>query len=90
MARNFLIDLAKLMDTDAIILVNTDCSNFTFAQQDMICSYVNDLGGGLVMTGGPSPFGAGGWIGSPVAEILPVDLDPPQKKQLTERCACFD
>jgi len=34
------------------------------------------------MVGGPQAFGAGGWIGSPVAEVLPVDLDPPQKKQL--------
>ena len=82
LAAEFPEDLARLMDTDAIVLVNTDCSNFTFAQQDMLCSYVNDLGGGLVMTGGPNSFGAGGWIGSPVAEILPVDLDPPQKKQL--------
>ena len=82
MTPTFPEDLANLMDTDAIILVNTDCSNFTFAQQEMICRYVNDLGGGLIMTGGPNSFGAGGWIGSPVAEILPVDLDPPQKKQL--------
>lgn len=82
MAAEFPDSLSSLMDTDAVILVNTDCGNFTFAQQEIICSYVNDLGGGLVMTGGPSSFGAGGWIGSPVAEILPVDLDPPQKKQL--------
>ena len=34
------------------------------------------------MVGGPKSFGAGGWIGSPVADILPVDLDPPQKKQM--------
>ncbi|MCK5176028.1 MAG: VWA domain-containing protein, partial [Planctomycetes bacterium] len=75
-------NLARLMDTDAIILVNTDCSNFTFAQQEMLSRYVTDLGGGLVMTGGPQSFGAGGWIGSPVADILPIDLDPPQKKQM--------
>jgi uncharacterized membrane protein len=75
-------NLAKLMDTDAVILVNTDCSNFTFRQQEMLCRYVTDLGGGLVMVGGPQAFGAGGWIGSPIAEILPIDLDPPQKKQL--------
>ena len=75
-------NLARLMDTDAVILVDTDCSSFTFQQQDMICSYVTELGGGLVMTGGPNAFGAGGWIGSPVAEILPVDLDPSQKKEL--------
>jgi uncharacterized membrane protein len=82
MAPEFPDNLSKLMDTDAIILVNVDSSNFSFAQHDMICSYVNDLGGGLVMTGGPHSFGAGGWIGSSVADILPVDLDPPQKKQL--------
>lgn len=75
-------NLAMLLDTDAVVLVDVDCGSLTFAQQEMLCRYVNDLGGGLVMTGGPNSFGAGGWIGSPVAEILPVDLDPPQKKQL--------
>jgi uncharacterized membrane protein len=75
-------DLALLVDTDAIVLVNVDCGSLTFQQQEMLCRYVNDLGGGLVMTGGPNAFGAGGWISSPVAQILPVDLDPPQKKQL--------
>jgi len=75
-------DLAGLMDSDSIILANTNCSNFTYHQQEMFCRYVTELGGGLIMTGGPDSFGAGGWIGSPVAEILPVDPDPPQKKQL--------
>ena len=75
-------NLSMLMGTDAVILVNTGCGNFTYQQQEMLCRYVNDLGGGLIMAGGPQSFGAGGWIGSPVAEILPVDLDPPQKKQL--------
>lgn len=74
--------LSLLMDTDAVILVNTGCGEFSFQQQEMLCRYVTDLGGGLIMVGGPQSFGAGGWIGSPVAEILPVDLDPPQKKQM--------
>jgi len=81
-AAEFPDNLVKLMDTDAVILANTDVSNFSFQQQEMFCRYVTDLGGGLIMVGGPKSFGAGGWIGSPVAEILPVDLDPPQKKQL--------
>ena len=82
LAAEFPDNLARLMDTDAIILVNTDCANFTYQQQEMLCRYVTDLGGGLIMVGGPQSFGAGGWIGSPLAEFLPVDLDPPQKKQL--------
>ncbi len=81
-ANNFPDNLTRLMDTDAVLLVNTDCSKFTFQQQEILCRYVTDLGGGLVMVGGPEAFGAGGWIGSPVAKILPVDLDPPQKKQM--------
>ncbi len=81
-AADLMDDLALLMDTDAVVLVDVDCASLTYEQQEMLCRYVNDLGGGLVMVGGPNAFGAGGWIGSPVAEILPVDLDPPQKKQL--------
>ena len=73
---------AMLMDTDVVILANTDSSNFTYQQQEMLAKYVTDMGGGLIMTGGPQSFGAGGWIGSPVAEILPVDCDPPQKKEM--------
>jgi uncharacterized membrane protein len=82
LAAEFPDNLARLMDTDAIILVNTDCASFTYQQQEMLKRYVTDLGGGLIMVGGPQSFGAGGWIGSPLAEVLPVDLDPPQKKQL--------
>jgi len=36
-AADFPDNLAKLMDTDAVILVNTDGSNLTFHQQEMLC-----------------------------------------------------
>ncbi len=74
--------LNRLIDVDAVVLVDVDASQLTYQQMEMLNRYVTELGGGLVMVGGPHSFGAGGWIGSPVAEILPVDLDPPQKKQL--------
>lgn len=75
-------DLAGLTDCDAVVLANIDASALTFRQHEMLCRYVKELGGGLVMAGGPNAFGAGGWIGSPLAQALPVDLDPPQKKQM--------
>ncbi len=74
--------LSELMDTDCMVLADTENGNFSLQQQEMMCRYVTDMGGGLVMTGGPHSFGAGGWIGSPVASVLPVDLDPPQKQQM--------
>ena len=82
LAVDFPNNLVRLIDTDAVVLVDTDISNFTFAQQEMLAKYVTDLGGGLIMVGGPHSFGAGGWIGSPLADVLPVDLDPPQKREL--------
>jgi uncharacterized membrane protein len=74
--------LAELLDCDAIILANVDSPTFSYQQQEMLCRYVNEIGGGLVMVGGTTGFGAGGWIGSPLAEVMPVDMDPPQKKQM--------
>ncbi len=74
--------LPELLDTDAVVLVNTSASAFNEAQQELICHFVRELGGGLVMVGGPQAYGAGGWIGSSVAEVLPVDVDPPHKKQM--------
>lgn len=76
--------LVQLADCDAVVLVNVENAALTFQQQDMLHRYVTELGGGLVMVGGPRSFGAGGWIGSSLAEILPVDCDPPQKKQMPQ------
>ncbi|MFB3892775.1 MAG: glutamine amidotransferase [Phycisphaerae bacterium] len=90
-ASDFPTRLAELMDCDAIILANVNVGSDTlsYQQQEMICRYVTEIGGGLVMVGGDTTFGAGGWIGSPVADILPVDLDPPQKKQLPKGALCL-
>ncbi len=67
---------------DAVVLCNVPAYAFSEAQQVAIKQYVEDGGGGLVMTGGPDAFGAGGWIGSPVEDVLPVQLDPPQTRQM--------
>ena len=64
-ASNLPQDLAPLLGIDALVLINVDNSVLTYAQQEMLQRYVTDLGGGLIMIGGPESFGAGGWIGSP-------------------------
>lgn len=72
--------LIELGAYDAIVLVDTPAWEFTQKQQEELRAYVHDLGGGLVMVGGPQSFGAGGWIGSPLADAMPVKMDPPQKR----------
>lgn len=74
--------LAELQEFDAIVLMDVPAYAFDFAQQREMASYVRDAGGGLVMIGGVNSFGSGGWIGSPVAEVLPVLLEPPQKRNI--------
>ncbi|MCW5755031.1 MAG: VWA domain-containing protein [Phycisphaeraceae bacterium] len=74
--------LEELASFDAVVMVNQPADNFSQAQQEHLLRYIRDLGGGLVMIGGPSSFGAGSWIGSPLADALPVKLDPPQRREL--------
>jgi len=74
--------LAELGSYECVILVNVSRDEFSQQQQEELRSYVHDLGGGLVMIGGDESFGAGGWIGSTLAEALPIKLDPPQKREM--------
>jgi uncharacterized membrane protein len=74
--------LAEWSGFDAVVLFNQPASNFSQAQQHSMVRFVHDAGGGLLVIGGPDSYGAGGWIGSPLAAAMPVLLDPPQKRQM--------
>ncbi|MFG0274440.1 MAG: glutamine amidotransferase [Phycisphaerales bacterium] len=74
--------LEELTSYDGVVLVDVPADRFSFRQQDELRAYVHDLGGGLLVVGGENSYGAGGWIGSPLADALPVKLDPPQKREL--------
>ncbi len=82
-------DLARLQDYDAIILNNvphwrtpTSAAGLNDRQDALLASYVHDFGGGLIMIGGPDSFGAGGWQGSKIEQVMPVDFDIPAQRQL--------
>ena len=74
--------LTELNRYEAVIMLNQPSYNFSERQQEILRQYVHDSGGGLLMVGGPESFGAGGWIGSPLEDALPIQLDPPQKRQM--------
>jgi Ca-activated chloride channel family protein len=75
-------DILKFLDYDAVVLANIPADRFTEEQRKMLAAYVRDMGGGLVMTGGNEGFGAGGWLGSPVEEVMPLKFDLKQRKQM--------
>jgi hypothetical protein len=44
-------------------------------------SYVKDLGGGLVVVGGQTSYGVGGYFRTPLEEILPVEMQIKDEKR---------
>lgn len=73
-------ELADMMSYSTILLANVPAAAFTEDQHQAIAVYVKDLGSGLIMTGGDESFGAGGWIGSPVEDIMPVSFEIKHKR----------
>ncbi|MFI4916186.1 MAG: VWA domain-containing protein [Phycisphaerales bacterium JB060] len=77
-------DLVDFEAYDLVILEGVGADEISSSAQEMLATFVTELGGGLIMVGGQRSFGSGGWIGSPVEALLPVHLDLPQQVQTPE------
>lgn len=75
-------ELSEWMAFDAVVMVDQPASNYTVSQQQALRAAIEDAGVGLLVLGGPRSFGAGGWIGSDLAETFPIDPEPPQRREL--------
>ncbi|MDH5507384.1 MAG: VWA domain-containing protein, partial [Anaerolineae bacterium] len=67
-------DLASLSEYSSVVLVNVPARQLNQHQMEAVQSYVRDLGGGLVVIGGPSSYGVGGYFQTPLEETLPVEM----------------
>lgn len=76
------LDPFHLIEYSLVILSNVPANLVKEEEQAALMSYVRDVGGGLIMIGGDESFGAGGWMGSPIEEIMPVAFDVKSKKQI--------
>ena len=65
----------ELFDYKALIFGSVESSFFTYPQMEMVRDFVGKRGGGFLMLGGHSSFGAGLYQNTPIEEILPVWLD---------------
>jgi uncharacterized membrane protein len=75
----------ELFGYRAIILGSVEAASFTPDQLRMLADFVSKRGGGLLMLGGRRSFAEGGWAGTPVAEVLPVELaDSPRGQKQGE------
>lgn len=67
--------LAGLASYDAVALVNVPAGALPSGAMQLLPSYVQDLGRGLVMIGGDRSFGVGGYANTPIEKALPVDME---------------
>ena len=73
--------LADLQNFELIVLSNVPATALSMRQMQVMRSYVEDLGGGLVMIGGEQSFGLGGYYKTLIEEILPVRSDFEKRKR---------
>jgi uncharacterized membrane protein/Mg-chelatase subunit ChlD len=78
--------LAELQGYDCVVLANVprasggaeattrEATNFSDEQIAMLVRNTEQFGCGLVMIGGPTSFGAGGWANTELEKAMPVDF----------------
>lgn len=71
----------ELFSYRGLILGSIEAGAFTGDQLRMIADFVDKRGGGLLMLGGRRSFTEGGYAGTPVAEVLPVEVEGPAAKE---------
>ncbi len=67
---------AKELEKYDLVLVSDVPAHFLGAgQMNALETYVQQLGGGLIMAGGEDSFGSGGYQGTKIEQIMPVRFD---------------
>ncbi len=74
--------LEELVKYDAVVLANVDYDELGQDKTDMLDNYVKSMGRGLLVTGGDNSYALGGYLGTKLEEILPVDMDLSKKKEI--------
>lgn len=73
--------LDQLSGYDGIILSDIPAHRLGEGTMNAMRDYVDKLGGGLLMLGGPNSFGLGGYYKTPIDDILPVRLKAPDEEE---------
>jgi uncharacterized membrane protein len=74
--------LAEMQSYDAIVLCNVAAGDLGDQLMRLLESAVQDFGVGLVCVGGDQSYAAGGYRGTPLERVLPVDMELSSKKVL--------
>ncbi|HCJ66200.1 MAG TPA: hypothetical protein DHV62_02445, partial [Elusimicrobia bacterium] len=78
------IFIKELYNYDLVIIENFTYHRFGILSQylDNLHRFVNEKGGGLIMIGGDNAFGRGGYKGTPIEDLLPVEIYNPHQEKI--------
>ncbi|MBM4113541.1 MAG: VWA domain-containing protein, partial [Phycisphaerae bacterium] len=74
---------------DLIVLDGVPAAQMSRSAQRLVADQVQHLGAGVIALGGEASFGAGGWRGSTLAELLPVEVEPPTEDRRPRAALVF-
>lgn len=74
-------ELPLLAEYASVVIINTPAKDLTNRQQASVEQYVRDLGGGLLVIGGPQSYGVGGYFKTPLENVLPVEMQLKDQKR---------
>src|SRR5690606_658316 len=66
------------LGVDAVVLLDVPAIALTSTQQQALETYVRDMGGGLVITGGENSFGPGGYYETALDRLSPLSAQIPR------------
>ena len=78
------VNMAGLAHYKSVILANVPATDLSGAQMSLLDQYVSDIGGGLVMIGGPQSYAPGGYYQTPLERTLPVEMQIKDQKRLPQ------
>jgi Ca-activated chloride channel homolog len=74
-------DAAGFAAYDLVVLADVPAAQVAPAQLDALATYVEHGGGGLLLLGGPSAFGPGGYARTSIERVSPVSFDLKQDRR---------
>ena len=74
-------DLPALAQYNSVVLIDVPARTLGQNQMEAVQSYVRELGGGLVVIGGPTSYGVGGYYKTPLEAALPVEMQIKDEKR---------
>ncbi|HVV73131.1 MAG TPA: VWA domain-containing protein, partial [Verrucomicrobiae bacterium] len=80
--QRFPAQLSELQSYDSVVLCNVPAGDIPRDQQKLLETAVRDFGTGVVCIGGDEAYAAGAYRGTPLATLLPVEVELSSKRVL--------